>query len=602
MSSGSLQDGPQVKKTYAGLRFWFLFLAGLALLDLLLTLVLVVNHAAYPASISVSDLTPFVDILVGASAASVALGVLWLLLRYPKQRKVVLILLAITMGVMVAHLYTINQPATSQCFDSTTGVQGCVMDEIYYVPAGQALLSGEKCGPYLDNCNLEHPFLSKAFIAAGIALFGNNDFGWRFFEGLLGTLCVPILFGICLKFTKDTTLSLFAAALLAFETLFFVQSSIAVIDIHMIFFGLLAFLVYVVDIHYWKLDKYVISGLMLGLCVLSKEMGVFMAAFLVFYNLVFGVGSRRVRALSSLKMLVVAVVLFCAGLQLYVSLFGNGTTTTFVDDIRYILSYGASLKVGPGGGGWAIFANSAPPYITPFTWFLYYLPVAYDVVRVTVTSGASSYSYVSVGYFGAPDLFETWFVYIWVPYFVYLGYKRWRGRQAIANKPTSSPLYDESPPVMGARGPGYSFSPWGGSSVGSASVSAGAASTASASEYAEVAAVDSPGVQLTLEGTPVVTPETGESSAFELAKFAAMWFAFTYLPYVLLFFYGRVTYPYYVLAAEPALAIGMAWVMTRKWFPREVAYIVLGGVIGWFVVFYPDQSFLPIWLRVLLGH
>jgi predicted membrane-bound dolichyl-phosphate-mannose-protein mannosyltransferase len=602
MNSGSLGESQEVTKTYPGLRFWFLFLAGLSLLDLLLTLVLVTVHGASPASVQPADLTPFVYLLAGASAASTVLGVLWLLLRYPARRKVVVILLAITLGIMAAHLYTINSPPTSQCLDSTSGVQGCVMDEIYYVPAAQALLSGEKCGPYIDNCNLEHPFLSKAFIAAGIELFGNNDFGWRFFEGLLGTLCVPILFGICWKFTKDTTLSLLAAFLLAFETLFFVQSSIAVIDVYMIFFGLLAFLVYIADVHYWKLDKYMISGVLMGLSVLSKEMGVFMVAFLLFYNLVFGAGSPRARSLSTLTMLVIAVVVFCGGLQVYVSLLGNSSTTTFVADIQYILKYGASLKVGPGGGGWSIWAGSGPPYITPFTWFLYYLPISYDVIRVTVTSGATSYTYVSVGYFGAPELFETWFVYIWIPYVVYLAYKGWKGRQATANRSPVSSSYDGPPTTMSTLGPGHSFSPWSASSGVLGSVSPGSPSGAPTAGSSEAAGDNSEGVQLTLEGTPLVTPEAGETSAYQLAKFAAIWFAFTYLPYVLLFLYGRVTYPYYVLSADPALAIGMAWVMTRKWFPSEVRYILLGGVVAWFIVFYPDQSFLPVWLRVLLGH
>ena len=134
------------------------------------------------------------------------------------------------------------------------------MDEIYYVPAAQALLAGEKCGPYLDNCNLEHPFLSKAIIAAGIAIFGNNDFGWRFFEVLLGTVSVPVLFAICWSLTRDSTLSLFAAFLLAFETLFFVQSSIAVIDIQMIFFALLAFIVYLAKLRIWKLDRVTLAA------------------------------------------------------------------------------------------------------------------------------------------------------------------------------------------------------------------------------------------------------------------------------------------------------------------------------------------------------
>ncbi len=237
MNSGSLPEAQAAEKTYPELRSWSLTLAGISILDMLLLVVLVTEHGAQPALVPVADLAPFVYVLTGASVLATSLGVLWVFLRYPKQRKVILVLLAITLGLMVAHLYTINDPATPSCYGSN-GVQGCVMDEIYYVPAAQALLSGEKCGPYLDNCNLEHPFLGKGFIAAGIALFGNNDFGWRFFEGLLGTLCIPIVFYICLKFTKDTTLSLYAAFLLAFETFFFVQSSIAVIDIQMIFLGL----------------------------------------------------------------------------------------------------------------------------------------------------------------------------------------------------------------------------------------------------------------------------------------------------------------------------------------------------------------------------
>ncbi|MDA4123550.1 MAG: glycosyltransferase family 39 protein [Thaumarchaeota archaeon] len=568
MDSGSMGEDQQVQRTYAGLRSWCLFLAGLSLLDLLITLVLVIIHAANPASIAVTDLTPFVYILTGGSAASTASGVLWLLLRYPKQRKVILVLLCITVGIMVAHLYTINSPATSQCF-GTVGVQGCVFDEIRYIPAAQALLSGEKCGPYLDNCNLEHPFLAKAFIAAGIALFGDNDFGWRFFEALLGTLCIPLVFGICVKFTRDNRLALFAAFLIAFETLFFVQSSIAVIDIYMIFFGLLAFLVYVADVHFWKFDRYVISGMLLGLSALSKELGVFMLAFLVFYILVFGAGGRRVRTISSVKMLAVAVALFCVGLQLYDSLFGNSVTTTFVADIQYILSYSASLKVN----GFSIFANGQPPYITPFEWFLYYFPVNYDVIHATATTGLRSISYVSVGYFGVPNFIETWFVYIWVPYVVYLGYKRWKGRRDAAHGSPSHKL------------PGTLWSP--GSFAYS---SAGSTSTTSSTGPTKPMTYGYQSVQ------------GGEAPAYELARFAALWFAFTFVPYVLIFLYGRVTYPYYILAADPALAIGMAYVMTRRWFPRGIAYILLAAVFGWFFLFYPDKSFLPIWIRALLGY
>jgi predicted membrane-bound dolichyl-phosphate-mannose-protein mannosyltransferase len=531
------------QKAYGGLRFWCLFLAILAIIDLMLMLVLVVLHAAHPSSVPVVVLDPLTYILAGSSAASVVLGTLWFAMRYPEHRKVIAVLVLITLGIMVAHLYTINTPPTSQCFDSGTGVQGCVMDEIYYVPAAQALLSGEKCGPYLDNCNLEHPFLGKAIIAAGIAIFGDTVFGWRFFVALLGTASIPVVFGICWKVSKDSTLSIFAAFLLAFETLFFVQSSIAVIDIQFIFFGLLAFLAYVANFHFWKFDRYIVSGILLALSALAKELAIFMVAFLVFYNLVFGTGSRLSRTISSAKMFAVTAILFCAGLELYVVLFGASNLHSFVGDIQYILSYGASLKCSASGCGWSFFANSAAPYITPFDWLIYYFPVGYDVVRVTVSSAGSSYSYVSVGYFGVPNWLETWFVWLWVPYVVYLGYKGWKAKRLVG------PLTEQT-------------------------------------------TLDSPDV-------PV---DAAESSSFRLARFALFWFLFTYLPYIFLFFYGRVTYPYYILSALPALAIGTAYLLSRKWFPREVAYIFLAGVFAWFFIFYPDKSFLPTQLRVLLGH
>jgi len=99
-----------------------------------------------------------------------------------------------------------------------------------------------------------------------------------------------------------------------------------------------------------------------------------------------------------------------------------------------------------------------------------------------------------------------------------------------------------------------------------------------------------------------VTEQPAPDPAYKLAGFALMWFAITYFPYFLVFYYGRVTYPFYILPAIPAMAIGCAYLLTRSWFSRDVAYILLGGVFLWFFLYYPDKSFLPIWLRVLLGH
>ena len=166
-------------------------------------LVVVGLHAYSPAGVATWVLAPMTFILAGVSSAAVVLAELYALLSYPAHRTTILLLALIVLGLLGAHLYTINLPDTANCHDNTKNVDGCIMDEVYYVPAAQTLLSGEKCAPYADNCNLEHPFLSKAFIAAGIAIFGNGVFGWRIFEVLLGTFSIPLLFGICWSITKN---------------------------------------------------------------------------------------------------------------------------------------------------------------------------------------------------------------------------------------------------------------------------------------------------------------------------------------------------------------------------------------------------------------
>ena len=59
-----------------------------------------------------------------------------------------------------------------------------VFDEVHYVPAARQLLA--LAGPV----NTEHPLLGKEIIAAGIALFGDNAFGWRIFSTLAGASVV----------------------------------------------------------------------------------------------------------------------------------------------------------------------------------------------------------------------------------------------------------------------------------------------------------------------------------------------------------------------------------------------------------------------------
>ena len=401
------------ERRYPALWFAVVFLVALSLLDLFVMLGLVVLHAVYPLAVPAVVLAPMTYILAGASFVAGLLSFAYAFLRYPQHRGTVLALALIVSALLAAHMYTIGLPSTANCYDSTKNVDGCVMDEVYYVPAAQTMLTGEKCAPYADNCNLEHPFLSKAMIAAGIAIFGNGVFGWRIFEVLLGVFSVPVLFGICWTLTRNKELSLYASFLLAFETLFFVQSSIAVIDIHAMFFGLLGILIFVANVYWWRLSRTVLAGVAMGLSALSKETAVFLLAVLVLYVLLLTQGTRRERIAESLTLLLSVFVVFAVGLQIYDSLFGAGTATTFIGQVAFILSYGKSL-VGPG---WTDTVLHTP--ITPLNWVTYYSPVGYLITNVTVNGPSGSFTYVSAGYYGITNQFEVWLTYMWGGYVGY---------------------------------------------------------------------------------------------------------------------------------------------------------------------------------------
>ena len=97
-----------------------------------------------------------------------------------------------------------------------------VFDEAYYVPAANDLL-------HLVPSNLEHPFFGKIWGALGIYLFGNDFFGWRIFYVLIGVAAVWVLYELALVFFSKEK-ALLAASMLGFETLFFIHTSLLLLE------------------------------------------------------------------------------------------------------------------------------------------------------------------------------------------------------------------------------------------------------------------------------------------------------------------------------------------------------------------------------------
>jgi len=438
------------------------------------------------------------------------------------------------------------------CYDTGKRVYGCVMDESYYVPAAQGILNREQCAPYADNCNLEHPFLSKGFIAAGMAIFGTySAVGWRIFNAIFGTLCIPLFFVLVMLLSGNRRLTYISSVLLATDSMFFVHASIGVIDTPAVFFSLLAFVFYFWRSSFWKIDNRMVSGIFLGLALLSKETSVFMVLLLVCYDIYSNRGGFSRMTKDALKLLVPAALVAIFGLQVYASALTSAAAPTFVQEIDFILKYGSGLT--GASGMWSDWLG----YITPLRWLLYYSPVGYLVTTVTQTvtsaTGTTVTRYVGIGYYGVTNPVVTWLVFAWVPLVALEVYYRRRAGSTIQALPPETPM-----PVAAEGNPSEAAS-----------------------------------------GSSDTTAADRDNRA---GVFALLWLVFGYVPYVLLYFYGRVTYPFYIVPIIPALALGSAYFVSRRWFPSKITIVYVVAAFAWFLLYFPVKDFLPIWLRVLLGR
>ena len=126
-----------------------------------------------------------------------------------------------------------------------------VFDEVYYAKDGCF-----DAGFSFRDCKLKspgeqtftvHPPLGRWIIAAGEKAYGNRPFGWRVASAVAGTLSVLLLALLALRLFGSGAWAGVAGLLLATESLHFVQSRIAMVDIFVTAFLVAAFLFLVLD-------------------------------------------------------------------------------------------------------------------------------------------------------------------------------------------------------------------------------------------------------------------------------------------------------------------------------------------------------------------
>ena len=156
--------------------------------------------------------------------------------------------------------------------------KGYIFDEVYYVDGARDLL---KYGVEVSGNNPEfivHPPVGKWLIGAGIAIFGDNEFGWRFATALIGTLLILVFARLVHVLFYSPLLTGLGAALMAMDGLLLVHSRTALLDLFLTFFILVAVLLWHRGRHWW-------AGLTVGLALGCKWSAIYFIAVIALVSL-----------------------------------------------------------------------------------------------------------------------------------------------------------------------------------------------------------------------------------------------------------------------------------------------------------------------------
>ena len=239
-------------------------------------------------------------------------------------------------------------------------------DEVYYADAAESLLNGT------GDPNWVHPPLGKLLIAGGIAIAGDNPFGWRLASALSGAICVLLVYLLSLKLFNSRVAASVSGLLLMLDPLSFVQSRIAMLDIFLPLFSLSAclFLVEGASDRPRSALWFALSGAAIGAGIAVKWS--LLPILFVLIGSVFFMAKRKediiligLRRLYLFFLVIPVMVYFLSYLFFFV---GGGTITTWFAFQGGMLNYHLTLK------------ETHPDALHPLYWWvgqhLYYIDYA----------------------------------------------------------------------------------------------------------------------------------------------------------------------------------------------------------------------------------
>jgi len=145
-----------------------------------------------------------------------------------------------------------------------------VFDESWYINDAKVIMEGR--GSFIP----QHPPLGRLIIAGGMAIFGDNPLGWRFFPIIFGTAGLILFYLICQALNLPKPVAILATFLFSIENLSFIQSSIAMLDVFSVTLMLGGFYAFLKN-------RWYMAGLLIGISALAKFTGILALPVICFY-------------------------------------------------------------------------------------------------------------------------------------------------------------------------------------------------------------------------------------------------------------------------------------------------------------------------------
>jgi len=193
--------------------------------------------------------------------------------KFPKSKlspkKVKIILGIILAFAFITRTFDLNSPPTMY------------FDEVYHAFTAKVIMSVDRAKawewwntpPEGFAYEWTHPPVAKLGMVLGMALFGQNSFGWRIPGALLGVGSVLLVYLLAKQIFDDEVIGLLSAGAFSLDGLALVMSRIGMNDSYILFFALLSVYLFMRKKDFW-------SALFFGLSVASKWSGIWAAPIL----------------------------------------------------------------------------------------------------------------------------------------------------------------------------------------------------------------------------------------------------------------------------------------------------------------------------------